>query len=644
MSTQASNQNLPIDTGIISSTRSAKSRPKFSQEEVGRLLFENVQSANNYAELLTGLAKVILDRSQCLALWAGQKPIHHDSKIAKSEIVDSNNWSFSKLTESNHVILSIVGDDLKILTDDAFASQATSLKFLDSDRQCSLVATPILTSLKQIDSPATVLIGCFDISCESELRQQWLLTMAAQAISTWRLRNQVNGQQAENKSLSSALSLMHRLGQTADLGDSARVMVNHLHRVLGCDQVVISFCSNHSDVKISAVSGVESVDQESEAAKKTTSALQQPLISGRMLKFSRHQEKTCTEDLALESYCQANNCEAALATPLLGVDEAVIGSLIVAGDSVKIMDEQLQHRTQQMLAIMSGQLGTVLRANRGLVEIFRSKFSRYWRAAKSKTIAAVLGIVLLAMLIPTPYRIPCECEIQPVLRRFVASPHDGILEQTLVDVGDSVTEGQVIARLDGRMLRVEKSGLQAEFEGARKRRDQALATNDIARSQIAKSEMQRYQSKIEILQQQLTNLEIRSPITGIVIVGDLEKAVGAPLEMGQTLFEVAPLNKMVAEVRIPEADFNYVTTAMPVKLKIDALPFETISGVIQRVHPSTEVIDDQSVFVADVVLDNSKGQLRPGMSGSAKINSGWSPTLWNLFHRPWESVRYWTVW
>ena len=110
----------------------------------------------------------------------------------------------------------------------------------------------------------------------------------------------------------------------------------------------------------------------------------------------------------------------------------------------------------------------------------------------------------------------------------------------------------MIALLDGRKLRIELSGIRANYDGAKKRRESALALGNIAESQIASSEMNRFQSKIEILEQQLTQLEVRSPIHGLVLNGDLEKAEGAPLEMGQTLFEIAPLTEMVAEIRIPE--------------------------------------------------------------------------------------------
>jgi multidrug efflux pump subunit AcrA (membrane-fusion protein) len=292
----------------------------------------------------------------------------------------------------------------------------------------------------------------------------------------------------------------------------------------------------------------------------------------------------------------------------------------------------------------AGHLDVVVRANQTLTGLAKRRWAKLRSASLTKMALVALSCLIALMCIPFPYRIPCECEVQPVMRRFVAAPHDGILEKTFVESGDIVEPNQLVAILDGRQLRIELSGLRAEYDGARKRRDSALAKGEIATSQIARSEMKRHQSKIRILDQQLANLEVRTPIGGIVVSGDLEKVEGAPLEMGQTLFEIAPLNEMLAEIGIPESEIKYAQPGMEVAIKLNAFPFETWTGTIEQIQPRTEIIDDESVFVAQVKLPNQENQLRPGMQGSAKVETKYAPLGWNLFHRPWESVRYWLIW
>ena len=320
------------------------------------------------------------------------------------------------------------------------------------------------------------------------------------------------------------------------------------------------------------------------------------------------------------------------------------GSILIGCDKQRFLDPAFHASCQQIIDSVSSQLQTVLRANDSLLNTAVCRLGRLKKSATAWNVVIGAAVLFGLLCVPMPYRVWCDCSVQPVERRFVAAPYEGVLAQSLVRGGDQVAAQEVVARLDGRLLRGELAGVQAEFDVAKKRRDLALASGDVAQSQIAKSEMQRYQAKVNILNQRLEHLEVRSPIDGVVVAGDLEKAVGVPLELGQTLFEIAPLDTMVAEIGIPESEAQYVKPGMSVQLKFDSFPFQTFSAKIQRVHPRAETFENASVFIAEVVLENSAGQLRPGMSGSAKVSSGWSPLAWNLFHRPWESIRYWTIW
>ena len=97
-----------------------------------------------------------------------------------------------------------------------------------------------------------------------------------------------------------------------------------------------------------------------------------------------------------------------------------------------------------------------------------------------------------------------------------------------------------------------------------------------------------------------------------MLSGDLEKVEGAPLAIGETLFEVGPLDSMLIEVAVPEEEIPYVREQLKVIIRLEASPAKKWSGVIAKIHPRTETKEDQSVFVAEVHLDNLAGQLSTG--------------------------------
>jgi len=147
-----------------------------------------------------------------------------------------------------------------------------------------------------------------------------------------------------------------------------------------------------------------------------------------------------------------------------------------------------------------------------------------------------------------------------------------------------------------------------------------------------------------LLEQRTQNLEIRSPIAGVIVAGDLKDTEGVPLETGQSLFEVAPLDCMVIEVSIPEADVWHVQPDMSLRLRLDALPSETVDATILRIHPRAELRNHENVFVAEAELDNTDRRLRPGMRGDAKVSTGQHFLGWNLFHKPVAYVTGWLGW
>ena len=60
----------------------------------------------------------------------------------------------------------------------------------------------------------------------------------------------------------------------------------------------------------------------------------------------------------------------------------------------------------------------------------------------------------------------------------------------------------------------------------------------IAEAQQANLEMKRLDMKRQLLAERQQHLQIRSPISGTVVSGDIEKSEGAPLAIGQNLFEI----------------------------------------------------------------------------------------------------------
>ncbi len=588
-----------------------------------------VDAAGTADELFKALFEIIAVQTECLALWRVQVAAA-DKTLRTSAVSDDS---------AAAVWLSVEDQITDVVQKSESYDQICSALVLP-DREHVLVAAPLEAGLSQDDS-REILTACFAANDQSTLRLQWMLGIVSQSVSQWAQRRQLVLVKSQSQTLNEALQLLNEISDSKNTTEAAIAIVNNFRRLFDANQVAIAQVDVHQRSHLLAVSDVENLDAAATNNKRLLSAIDQSVSSRASVAFPNQDAQiAAARVLPLENWCADANAASAISLPMKVDGDEIVGALLVTfADRDRINQ---QPYVEKMAALVAKQFYIVSRATCSTGELLRLKLRKGKSTMRKLCIAALIVVGLMA--VPMPYRVPCECQLQPIERRFVAAPYDGILEKSFVKIGDVVSQDQIIARLDGRQLRIELAGLEAQYEGAKRRRDSSLAVREIAQSQIARSEMNRFWSQIQLLNNRMKDLETRSPIGGVIVAGDMEKAQGAPLEMGQNLFEVAPLETMVAEIGIPESEIHYVHQGDAVALKINAFPYQSWAGKVQQIHPSAEIVDDQTVFIAEVEIDNSAGDLRPGMEGNAKITTRWSPIGWNLFHGAWESLRYWTIW
>ncbi len=202
------------------------------------------------------------------------------------------------------------------------------------------------------------------------------------------------------------------------------------------------------------------------------------------------------------------------------------------------------------------------------------------------------------------------------------------MEEVLVEPGDEVEKGQTLLQFDGRPIRLELQSIEAEVQSASKQQDVALATGKIADAQLAQLKVQQLKRRKELLEQRLNRLSLVSPIDGVVVAGDLRKAIGTPMELGKVLLEIAPLDRVMVELQIPEYEIGYVRPTDTVQLRVDSARVGTVDSNLKKIYPSAQIRDDESVFIAPIELDNLERMYRPGMKGRATIYGPIRPWAW----------------
>ena len=267
-----------------------------------------------------------------------------------------------------------------------------------------------------------------------------------------------------------------------------------------------------------------------------------------------------------------------------------------------------------------------------------------WRSLRKRWMLA--GIVAFAtfLSIPVPYRPSRDCILEPTTRRFVSSPIEGRLTSISVRPGEEVVEGQLLASIDEQPIRRELMIAEAELQSANKRRDVALATRASGDLRLAQLECQQIQLKIDSMREQLGRLEIHSLSSGVIVQGDWFGNEGMPVTLGQSLFEIASLDRMTAEVHLTADDLPWVKTGSQAVLRTDATGIQSWPSLLKRIEPRAEIIDDKAVYIAEMEIENSSSLFRPGMKGKAVVDTGNHSIGWLLLNKPYRwFVNMW-VW
>ena len=190
----------------------------------------------------------------------------------------------------------------------------------------------------------------------------------------------------------------------------------------------------------------------------------------------------------------------------------------------------------------------------------------------------------------------------------------GEVVEVLVEEGDAVRGGQLLAQLDPSDARLALAEAQAHYDNIQREYTRTVELAKHGGVTDQELENQRYQIELRTIalersRQQLANTEVRSPITGIV--GERSVTPGATISTNTRLFHVLDPDPLLAVIHIPDAGRQSLRAGLGVQ--IQAAGGVQASGVIDRISPVVEA--ESGTVKVTVELDGAgtdAGALVPG--------------------------------
>ncbi len=188
----------------------------------------------------------------------------------------------------------------------------------------------------------------------------------------------------------------------------------------------------------------------------------------------------------------------------------------------------------------------------------------------------------------------------------IAPVTPGRIAEILAFEGDSVKEGQALARLDDREARAKVSELEAKAAYWREEltRSGVLAERGIRSKeaeQKARSEYNQITAAINAARQRRTDLVVTSPMDGMVLRRDGE--VGELAELKDTLFWIGAPRPLRITAEVDEEDIARVKVGQKVLIKADAFAESVLDARVDRITPKGDPIN--KTFRVRVILPDS---------------------------------------
>jgi RND family efflux transporter MFP subunit len=264
-----------------------------------------------------------------------------------------------------------------------------------------------------------------------------------------------------------------------------------------------------------------------------------------------------------------------------------------------------------------------------------------------KTVLIVIAaLVIFFSFFKIDYRVTANTVIEGEVQRVVAAPFNGFIKEAPVRPGDVVKKGALLCLLDDRDLKLERLKWAMEKEQLTKQYHEAMAKHDRAQSTVTKAKIDQAEAQLGLVEEQLSRTRVTAPFNGVVMSGDLSQSLGAPVERGQELFKVAPLDAYRVIAEVGEKDIIHIRVGQKSKLVLPSMPGEALPFVVNKITPVSIAEEGKNFFRVEASMETHSEWLRPGMEGIGKITVDRRRLIWVWTHEAvdWVRLQLWRWW
>lgn len=231
--------------------------------------------------------------------------------------------------------------------------------------------------------------------------------------------------------------------------------------------------------------------------------------------------------------------------------------------------------------------------------------------------------------------LPLTGTLSPLTEATVKAKVAGELVEVAVREGESVRQGQVLARIDQTEVRARVAAREADVAASRaqlvwadKNRSTQKALLDKAfisqnafdniqsSYDVAVARLRSAEAELVVARKSLGDSVLLAPFPGIVAQRHVQP--GERVALDAKVITVVNLSRLELEAAVPAVEIGRLRVGQEVAFRIDGFGERAFGGRIERINPST-LSGSRSINVY-AVIDNPEGELRGGLFAQGAVS------------------------
>ncbi len=236
-------------------------------------------------------------------------------------------------------------------------------------------------------------------------------------------------------------------------------------------------------------------------------------------------------------------------------------------------------------------------------------------------------------------------EVIPAFQVDVKPEVGGKIKELLVETGQVVKRGDLLAIIDDTDLMTEKSAALTEIAGAKLSVDKNRGNYDRAKAlfdekliskevyanleadlRISENSLLKAESRLQTVEDRLSKTRIIAPADGTILNMPVNEGqvvtAAASVNSGTLLMTFADLSRLLIDTHVNQMDVGKVHSGQKINVKVQGGEDKPIEAIIDFVAPLATVKNNIKGFQVEAEIQANEDRLKPGMSVSMSVPVG----------------------